>query len=68
MLQLCRWKETMLGYFDAMHDVGMRVVGLLATGLGLGPDFFEGLFEERASSLRLLHYSAEVLDVRYRRY
>lgn len=51
----------MQDYFDRMHDLGIRLAGLLATGLGLDPGFFNTFFSEPMSALRLLHYSAEVL-------
>ena len=50
----------MQDYHGRMQALGVRLSGLLATGLGLGPDFFEGSFSEPMSVLRLLHYSSEV--------
>lgn len=50
----------MRDYFDTMNSLGARLTGLLASGLGLDPLFFEGCFTEPMSALRLLHYSSEV--------
>lgn len=50
----------MLDYFNRMHALGIRLSGLLSTGLGLDPSFFEGCFLKPMSALRLLHYSSEV--------
>lgn len=57
---LRRWKATMQDYYNRMHAMGIRASGLLSTGLGLDPSFFEGCFSESMSALRLLHYSSEV--------
>lgn len=50
-------------YFDRMHALGIELVGLLATGLGLDAAFFAGFFSSSMSALRLLHYSPEVIPV-----
>lgn len=54
----------MLAYFESMHGLGIQLTGLLATGLGLDPEFFASFFSEPMSALRLLHYSSEVGFVR----
>lgn len=50
----------MRDYFDRMYNLGMRLSGLLASGMGMDPSFFDGCFSETLSALRLLHYSSEV--------
>ena len=50
----------MQDYFNRMHALGIKLSGLLSTGLGLDPSFFESCFLKPMSALRLLHYSAEV--------
>ena len=50
----------MQDYFLTMHSLGVRVSGLLSTGLGLDASFFEECICDMAHALRLLHYSAEV--------
>ena len=57
---LRRWKVTMQDYFTRMHALGIRLSGVLSSGLGLDPSFFEGCFSKPMSALRLLHYSSEV--------
>ena len=57
---LRRFKATMQDYYNRMHAMGIRLSGLLSTGLGLDPAFFERCFSESMSALRLLHYSSEV--------
>ncbi|CAM9249777.1 unnamed protein product [Laminaria digitata] len=56
------WKATMQDYFTRMHALGIRLSGVLSSGLGLDPSFFEGCFSKPMSALRLLHYSSEVSD------
>lgn len=58
----CRWKSTMQAHFERMHDLGIRLTGLLAVGLGLDPNFFAKYFSKSMAALRLLHYSSEVLE------
>lgn len=35
-----RWKETMQDYYSAVQDVGLKLLRIIAEGLGLEPDFF----------------------------
>ncbi|CAM9290560.1 unnamed protein product [Choristocarpus tenellus] len=54
------WRKTMEEYYDAMNALGARLAKILAVGLNLEPSYFEGMFMEPMSALRLLHYSAKV--------
>ena len=38
------WKNTMTEYFDAMSDLGLRVVRLIALSLDLSEDYFDAHF------------------------
>jgi len=58
------WRETMLGYFDAVLKVGQTLHMAIAEDLGLPRDFFVDKLDEPMATLRLLHYppQAEVTD------
>jgi len=57
---LGKWKETMLEYFEAMHQLGMRILRLVARSLGLSDTFFDHHFTRPMEALRLLKYGAHV--------
>jgi isopenicillin N synthase-like dioxygenase len=50
------FRDTMLTYFDACHDLGRLLHRAFATDLGLAPDFFEDKLDRPMAVLRLLHY------------
>ncbi len=43
-------------YFNAVTDLGMRMLRLLALALGLAPDYFLPMFGRPMLFLRPLHY------------
>lgn len=50
------WRETMLGYFDAVWSLGRRLHRAVAIDLGMEPAFFEDKLDQPMATLRLLHY------------
>jgi isopenicillin N synthase-like dioxygenase len=44
------------GYYDAMAELVVRLMGLMALGLDLPHDFFDPYIDDHTSALRLLHY------------
>lgn len=56
----CRRKSKMQAHYQRMHDLRMRLIRLLAVGLGLEPEDFAKFFSKLTAALRLLHYSSEV--------
>ncbi len=50
------FRGTMLAYFDAALDLGVRVHRAFADDLGLAPDHFDAALREPLATLRLLHY------------
>jgi isopenicillin N synthase-like dioxygenase len=50
------FRETMLAYYDAALDLGVRLSRAIALDLGLAEDHFDGAFHEPLAALRLLHY------------
>lgn len=49
-------EQTYRSYLAAMNDLGGRLRRACAAALGHGQDFFEPLFDDRASSLRVINY------------
>jgi isopenicillin N synthase-like dioxygenase len=47
-------------YFDAVTDLGQRLLRLLALSLDLPAEYFAPYFTKPMIALRPLHYSAEV--------
>jgi isopenicillin N synthase-like dioxygenase len=45
-------------YYDAMRELGSRLMSLLARGLGLPPGFFAGLTADGPNALRAINYPA----------
>ena len=45
-------------YYDAMQELGSRLMSLLARGLGLPPGFFAGTTGHGANALRAINYPA----------
>ncbi len=50
------WRDTMLGYFDAVWAVGRKLHSAIAVDLGLPPSYFEDKLDQPMATLRLLHY------------
>lgn len=50
------FRETMLAYYDAALDLGVRLARAIALDLGLPEDHFDGAFHEPLAALRVLHY------------
>jgi len=55
-------KGRMLGYQKELRGLGLRLLGLLALGLGLPEDRFEEFFKKPILHLRLLHYPPQKPD------
>lgn len=49
-------KQVMLDYFQAMESLSAALQEIFAQALGLAPDFFEPLFDNPTSRLKLNHY------------
>jgi isopenicillin N synthase-like dioxygenase len=49
-------EQTYRSYLAAMNELGGRLRRACAAALGHGDDFFEPLFDDRASSLRVINY------------
>jgi isopenicillin N synthase-like dioxygenase len=52
------FRETMLTYYDAALDLGVRLSRAIALDLGLPEDHFDCAFHEPLAALRVLHYPA----------
>jgi isopenicillin N synthase-like dioxygenase len=50
------FRETMLAYYDAALDLGVRLSRAIALDLGLPEDHFDCAFLEPLAALRVLHY------------
>ncbi|KIC51305.1 2OG-Fe(II) oxygenase family protein [Tateyamaria sp. ANG-S1] len=48
--------ETMRAYYDACQAQGVSLLRIVACGLGAGVNYFDPLFDQPLSALRLLHY------------
>ncbi|MEQ1595120.1 MAG: 2-oxoglutarate and iron-dependent oxygenase domain-containing protein [Casimicrobium sp.] len=53
---LPQFRATMLEYFNACHQLGMRLHCALAHDLGVDENFFDDKLDEPLATLRLLHY------------
>ena len=51
-------REAWTAYYDAMRDLGDRLMSLFARGLGLPPGFFGGQTGQAANALRAINYPA----------
>ena len=63
LVGLNRWPEDMpqfraatTAYYSAMQAMTTRLVPIVATALGLPPDYFAGAFAEPNCTIRLIHY------------
>ena len=54
--ELPGFRDTMLAYYDAALDLGVRLSRAIALDLGLPEDHFDGVFHEPLAALRVLHY------------
>jgi isopenicillin N synthase-like dioxygenase len=52
------WRATVAAYYRLMERVAAVLMGSLARGLGVRPDYFEPAFHGGLSTLRLLRYPA----------
>ena len=50
------FRATMLAYFDACHQLGIRLHQALANDLGIAENFFDNTLDRPLATLRLLHY------------
>ena len=50
------FREAWTAYYRSMEGLGNRLLGLMATALGLPTDHFAPAFERHTSALRALHY------------
>jgi len=50
------FRETMLAYYDAALDLGVRLSRAIALDIGLPEDHFDCAFHEPLAALRVLHY------------
>jgi isopenicillin N synthase-like dioxygenase len=50
------FRDTMLAYFGACHELGRALHRAFAVDLGLAPDFFDAKLDRPMAVLRLLHY------------
>jgi isopenicillin N synthase-like dioxygenase len=50
------FRETILGYIEAVDALGRRVLPVCAVALDLSPDYFDNMFADSQSSFRLSHY------------
>lgn len=58
------YRATMEAYMEAMTNLGLRLVGLLALALRLPRDFFDDKFKKPMTFLRPLHYTDDVSSER----
>jgi isopenicillin N synthase-like dioxygenase len=56
------WKETVLGYFNAVWNLGRLMHRAIAVDLDADPDFFEDKLDAPLATLRLLHYPPQPGD------
>ena len=56
------FRETALGYFDALWRLGLDLHLAIAVDLGLSPSFFADKFDRPMATLRLLHYPPRAAD------
>src|SRR5271154_2614794 len=56
------FRDTALGYFDALWRLGIELHLAIAADLGLAPTFFADKFDRPMATLRLLHYPPHSAD------
>ncbi len=52
------WKAEMLEYYDAMEELGYKLLPLYARALDLPADYFDGMFDDPLWTTRNQHYPA----------
>lgn len=60
--EVAGFRESTLALYDALDQLGRRLLSALAPSLGLSEDWFTGRIAEGNSILRLLHYPPVSLD------
>ncbi|KAI9148327.1 2-oxoglutarate-Fe(II) type oxidoreductase ppzD [Paramyrothecium foliicola] len=50
------FQQFMVSFYDTCHQVHLKILQALATGLGFKPSFLQDLCQENTSELRLNHY------------
>lgn len=58
------FESTCKAYFHAMQELGRYILGVIAEGLGIEPDFFEGYLDKQNSFCRLTHYYREAESIK----
>lgn len=53
------WKETMLGYFGAVEQLSLKMMGAFAIALDLDEDYFQQYFRKPTSGMKIFHYPAQ---------
>jgi isopenicillin N synthase-like dioxygenase len=56
---LSGWKETMLDYFNAVEELGLKMMGAFAIALDLEEDYFRQFFHKPTSGMKIFHYPAQ---------
>ncbi|CAG8739802.1 6682_t:CDS:2, partial [Acaulospora colombiana] len=56
------YESTCKEYFHAAQELGRHVLGMIAEGLGVDTDFFEGYLDKQNSFCRLTHYFRPLKD------
>jgi isopenicillin N synthase-like dioxygenase len=54
--ELPGFRPTLVAYYAALLDLGIKLHQAIAIDLGIDPQFFAGAFTQPLSALRLLHY------------
>ena len=53
------WKETLLGYFDAVERLSLQMMSAFAIALELREDYFMQFFRKPTSGMKIFHYPAQ---------
>jgi isopenicillin N synthase-like dioxygenase len=53
------WKETVLGYFNAVERLSLEMMGAFAIALKLREDYFLQFFRKPTSGMKIFHYPAQ---------
>jgi isopenicillin N synthase-like dioxygenase len=56
------WRRILEQYYDAVFELGQRILGGIAIGLDLPRDFFRGLYRHPLVRARLIHYPPQHED------
>ena len=52
------FRDTILAYFNAVHELGVDLHHAIALDLGLDETYFDGFLDQPLATLRMLHYPA----------